>query len=293
MNIKTQRYFLSLGLAIVNAVGVVLTSVMVSKETVKAKEEFEKLPKNSNRFIKFKTFVKNYKKAIIFGGATIASGIGSKVLSCKIESGLMATATMLGASLNKYKGTVKKTLGIDADKSIVKEIMKDDYKKSNIDPENGEKLYYIENLGYFYARPENVMNAYVMLNRDMSDNDNYSGQYAAGIFTLGEFLTICQGRPLSKNLSETNYNFGWSFDYLSEGWNNVWVHMEIGEPDENGASLIYFYEPPIWNPMEWYDYHYGYLKGEKYFKGANMDKIDLGSYAYETIINENEEESIS
>lgn len=288
MNIKTQRW-LSLGLAAINSIGVIVTSIMVSKETPKANEEFSKLPKDSKKIVKIKTFLKNYKKSLLLGGATIASGIGSKVMSYKLESGLIATATMLGASYNKYKGTVKKTLGIDADKSIVKELMKDEYKKSELEAENGENLYYIENLGYFYAKPEKVMNAYVMLNRDMSDSDNYTGQYASGVFTLGEFLTICQGRPLSKNLNVSNYNFGWSFDYLSDGWNNVWVHMEIDEPDENGCRLIYFYEPPVWNPAEWYDYHYGYLKRDKYFEGCAMEKIDLESYSYQTNTNELEE----
>lgn len=281
MNIKAQRG-LSLGLSILNTIGVVLTSVMVAKETENAKKELNSLPKDSKKWTKVKTFFKGYKKSLIFGGATIASGIGSKALSYKVESGLIATATMLSASLNKYKGVVKNTLGIDSDKSIVKEIMKNDYKKSDLDPELGEKLYYIENIGYFYAKPEKVMSAYVMLNRDMSDSDNYTGQYASGVFTIGEFLTLCQARFLSKNLTEAQLNFGWSFDYLSDGWNNLWVHMEIEEPDENGSSLIYFYEPPVWNPAEWYDYHWGYLGSDKYFQGANMSKIDLDSYAYQT-----------
>ncbi len=280
MNIKTQRG-LSLGLSVLNTIGVVLTAVMVSKENEKAKQSLQELPKDSKKLTKFKTFLKGYKKSILLGGATIASGIGSKVLSYKVESGLIATATMLSASLNKYKSVIKNKFGIDTDKSIIKEIMKDDYKKPESEPETGEKLYYIENIGYFYAKPEKVMYAYVMLNRDMSDSDNYTGQYASGVFTLGEFLTLCQARTLSKNLNESKLNFGWSFDYMSDGWNNLWVHMEIEEPDENGSSLIYFYEPPIWNPSEWYDYKWGYLKPEQYFEKADMSQIDLESYSYQ------------
>ena len=282
MDIKTKRG-ISVVLSVINAAGVVITAVAASKEAGKANEEFAKLPKNAKKFDKIKTFVKNYKKSLIFGSATIASGIGSKVISYKVESGLLATATMLGASYNKYKGVVKKTLGVDADKSLVKELMKDDYKKPEFEPENGEKLYYIENVGYFYAKPEKVMSAYMMLNRDMTDNDFYSGEYASGVFTLGEFLASCQAKPLSKNLNESNYNFGWSFDYLSENWNNVWVHMEISEPDENGCSLLYFYEPPIWNPSDWFDYKYGAMPAEKYFEGCNPKVIDLSSDDYTVV----------
>lgn len=281
MDLKTQRY-LSWGLSLLNVAGVVGTFISLTKEAPRAEIKMKSLPKDVKKIAKFKTFVQNHKVSLLFAGVTISSGIGSKLLSAKTEASLLATIGMLDASLYKYKDKIKKNLGIDADKSIIKEILKDNFEKSEDDgAQPGEKLYCMENVGYFYAKPEKVMSAYVKLNRDMCDNDSYDGYYAPGIFTIGEFLTLAQARPLSKNLTESKLNFGWSYDYLSEGFNNVWVHMDIEEPDEDGASLIYFYEQPIWNPSEWYDYHYGYLKPELYFEKADMSKIDLESYSYQ------------
>lgn len=287
MNYKAQRYVSTL-LSLLNAIGVVLTFVAVSKEAPRAQKEMKSLPKDAKKITKVKTFVKNYKLSLISATATIASGLGSKIFSNKAEASLLATVGMLDAGLHKYKDKIKKKFGIDADKSIIKEILKDDFEKPEDEAQPGEKLYCMENIGYFYAKPEKVMSAYVKLNRDMCDNDSYDGYYSPGIFTIGEFLTLAQARPLSKNLTESKLNFGWSYDYLSEGFNNVWVHMDIEEPDEDGASLIYFYEQPIWNPAEWYDYHYGYLKPELYFEKADMGRIDLESYSYQ--INQTEQE---
>jgi len=268
MDIKTQRW-VSLGLSVLNTVGVIGTFIFVSKETPKAKKELDNLPKNCKKITKVKTFAKNYKKSLIFATATIASGIGSRVVSYKTEASLIATIGVLDASLHKYKNKVKDILGVDADKEIVKEIIKDNNDKPDESPQTGEVLYSEEHIGYFYAKPENINKAMLILNEDVSGNSNYfaTGRDASGIFTIGEFLKACEGRPLSHNLDENRLNFGWSFDYLSKFHDIPWVHLDISEPDNEGVRMLYWFEDPVWNPTEWCDYYFGKMPADKYFEG--------------------------
>jgi len=282
MKIKTQR-LLSFGLSLLNAAGVVGTFIFVAKETPKYQKAKEELPKDASKKTKIKTFIKNYKTSLIFAGATIASGLSSRIIGAKTEASLIATAAMLDSSLRKYKGKVKETLGIDADKNIVKEIMKDEYKKPTEECKENEKLYYESHIGYFYAVPEKVKDAYIKINSEFCDMGTvqYDGGFRTGVFTLGEFLEACKGRPLSHNLDQNKLNFGWSIDYLYEQHEGSWVHIDLSEPDENNAILIYWFEEPIWNPAEWNDYIYGMMSEEEYFSGSEgVDIPNLNSQYY-------------
>lgn len=269
MNIKQQR-LLSLGLTVINTAGVIGTFIFTSKEAPEAKKRLAVIPKE-NKKDRFITFIKSYKKSLIFAGATIASGIGSRVVSYKTEASLIATATMLEASLHKYKNKIKQTLGIDADKNIVKEIIKDDFDKPETEPREGEVLYKEEHLGYFYAKPENIYKVMLMVNSDMM-GDNYQYNYQTdtpGIFTLGDFVSWTGARLLSHNLDENIFNIGWNWDYLAEWWELCSIHFDISEPDsEDGARLIYWFEEPIWNPEEWYYYVDGTNSSDNYWKNA-------------------------
>lgn len=268
MNIKTQR-LLSCGLSLLNVAGVIGTFIFVAKETPQYQQQKGSLPDNSTKKQKVKTFVKSYKKSLIFAGATIATGIGSRIISAKTEASLIATATMLDTSFRKYKNKVKDILGLEKHKEVVKEVAKEEFGKPEGKAQDGEKLYLEEHIGYFYARPEDVKNAYLKLLEDLEGNllTQYNGGYGYnGVFTIGEFLTYCKGRPLSKNLSQERLNFGWSWDYMTDQWNYTWVHMQE-EPDENGVIFISWFEEPIWNPWDWYDHEYKIMTDEEYYQG--------------------------
>lgn len=284
MNIKTQRY-LKIGLSCLNIAGIVGTFIFASKDAVNYQKVKENLPKDAKKKTKVKSFIKSHWRSLIFVGATIASGVGSTLISNKVEASLMATVSMLDASTRKYRKKIKETLGIDADKSIIQGIMKDEYEKSkdNSKSEN-EKLYYEEHIGYFYAVPEKVKDTLLKLNSEFCDMGTYvyDGGYRLGVYTLGEFLKDCQGRPLSHNLTEDKLNFGWCIDYLYEQWETAWVHIDFSEPDENGAILIYWFEEPIWNPAEWCDYMYGNITTEEYFsRSEDVDIPNINSPLYQ------------
>ena len=271
MDIKTQRY-LSLGLAALNVAGTIGMFVSLTKEAPKAQVQLNSLPKNAKKSTKAKTFIKNYKVSLIFAGATIASGVASKVLSTKTEASLIATVGMLDASLRKYKGKIKETLGIEEDKDIVREIIKDNYDKSNDEPEPGEQLFKCDLIGYFYAKPENVWKAMTRINEDISGEVDYcsSGMDYPSNYTLAEFIRLSKARPLSHVLDESRLEFGWSYEYLSECYDTIKIHWDVDEyPDDDGARLVSFLEEPVWLPDSWSMHKTGQISDEDYFKGSD------------------------
>ena len=271
MDIKTQRY-LSLGLAALNVAGTIGMFVSLTKEAPKAQVQLNSLPKDAKKSTKAKTFIKNYKVSLIFAGATIASGVASKVLSTKTEASLIATVGMLDASLRKYKGKIKETLGIEEDKNIVREIIKDNYNKSNDEPEPGEQLFKCDLIGYFYAKPENIWKAMTRINEDISGEVDYcsSGMDYPSNYTLAEFIRLSKARPLSHVLDESRLEFGWSYEYLSECYDTIKIHWDIDEyPDDDGARLVSFLEEPVWLPDSWSMHKTGQISDEDYFKGSD------------------------
>lgn len=271
MDIKTQRY-LSLGLAALNVAGTIGMFVSLTKEAPKAQVQLNSLPKDAKKSTKAKTFIKNYKVSLIFAGATIASGVASKVLSTKTEASLIATVGMLDASLRKYKGKIKETLGIEENKDIVREIIKDNYDKSNDEPEPGEQLFKCDLIGYFYAKPENIWKAMTRINEDISGEVDYcsSGMDYPSNYTLAEFIRLSKARPLSHVLDESRLEFGWSYEYLSECHDTIKIHWDIDEyPDDDGARLISFLEEPVWLPDSWSMHKTGQISDEDYFKGSD------------------------
>lgn len=276
MDIKTQRY-LSLGLAALNVAGTIGMFVSLTKEAPKAQVQLNSLPKDAKKSTKAKTFIKNYKVSLIFAGATIASGVASKVLSTKTEASLIATVGMLDASLRKYKGKIKETLGIEEDKDIVREIIKDNYDKSNDEPEPGEQLFKCDLIGYFYAKPENIWKAMTRINEDISGEVDYcsSGMDYPSNYTLAEFIRLSKARPLSHVLDETRLEFGWSYEYLSECYDTIKIHWDADEhQDDDGARLISFLEEPVWLPDSWSMHKTGQISDEDYFKGSDPSLVN-------------------
>ena len=251
--------------------------VSLTKEAPKAQVQLNSLPKDAKKSTKAKTFIKNYKVSLIFAGATIASGVASKVLSTKTEASLIATVGMLDAGLHKYKGKIKETLGLDADKDIVRELIKDNYSKSDGEPEPGEQLFKCELIGYFYAKPENIWKAMTRINEDISGEVDYcsSGMDYPSNYTLSEFIRLSKARPLSHVLDETRLEFGWSYEYLSECYNSIKIHWDIDEyPDDDGARFISFLEEPVWLPDSWSMHKTGQISDEDYFKGSDPKLVN-------------------
>ena len=282
MDIKTQRY-LSLGLAALNVAGTIGMFVSLTKEAPKAQAQLNSLPKDIKKSTKVKTFIKNYKVSLIFAGATIASGVASKVLSTKTEASLIATVGMLDASLHKYKGKIKETLGVDANKDIIREIIKETNNAPDGEALPGEELFKCELIGYFYAKPENVWKAMTRINEDISGEIDYcsSGMDYPANYTLAEFIKLSKARPLVHTLDDTKLEFGWSYEYLSECHNTVKIHWDVDEyPDDDGARLISFSEEPVWLPDSWGMHKTGQISDEDYFRGSDPKLVNPNDSLY-------------
>lgn len=282
MDIKTQRY-LSLGLAALNVAGTIGMFVSLTKEAPKAQIQLNSLPKDAKKSTKVKTFIKNYKVSLIFAGATIASGVASKVLSTKTEASLIATVGMLDASLHKYKGKIKETLGVDANKDIIREIIKETNDAPDGEALPGEELFKCELIGYFYAKPENVWKAMTRINEDISGEIDYcsSGMDYPANYTLAEFIKLSKARPLVHTLDDTKLEFGWSYEYLSEYHNTVKIHWDVDEyPDDDGARLISFLEEPVWLPDSWSMHKTGQISDEDYFRGSDPKLVNPNDSLY-------------
>lgn len=281
MDVKTQRY-LSLGLSALNIAGVVGTFIFVAKETPKYNSAKKMLSEDASKMKKTKTFIKNYRMSLIFASSAIASGICSKVISNKTEASLLATAGLIDASLRKYKNVVKDKLGPVAERNIIKDFVKEHFPKDDIPKVDGEVLYMEEHIGYFYAKPEDLYKGMMIIQQELNGSNYYtSGCDTIGCVTLGEFLRLINGRPLSHTLSEARLNFGWSADYLMDGYGYESVHFDIVEGDEEEAKIIQWHEPPIWNPSMWYDHMYNECTDEKYFEGADSKFVNFNSSVYE------------
>ena len=289
MNIKTQRY-LKIGLSCLNIAGVVGTFIFASKDAVNYQKVKESLPKDAKKKTKVKSFIKSHWRSLIFAGATIASGVGSTLVSNKVEASLMATVSMLDASTRKYRKKIKETLGIDADKSIIEGIMKDEYEKPKTDAKEGEALIYEEHIGYFYAKPENIWKAYTIMVNDIMafpNSYNLTNDDIPNCFTLGEFLKVAKGRPLSHTLTNAKLNFGWGYQFLKTHFGKEVPTMDFAENEnEDGVRLLYFVEDPVWNPTDWEDYMYGAISEEEYFSGSEeIDIPNINSQYYQKMNN--------
>lgn len=286
MKTKTRK-LVNLSLACLSIAGAIGEFIFVTKETPKYLKAKESLQKDDKKIKKVLTFVKSYKMSLIFAGATIASTITSKCLTAKTEASLLATVGILDTSFRKYKNKVKQTLGIDADKNIIRNVMKDE-PIPNGDILPGEVLAYEQHIGYFYVKPENIWKASNKMTNDILGLNSYhiTQNDIPQCTTIGVFLKACGGRPLSHNLTEEKLNFGWVWEYLKDYHNRETVLIDFDEePDENGVRMLYFKTEPVWNPCDWLDYIYGEITVEEYFEGSEgIDIPEINSQYYQRVV---------
>lgn len=284
------KRLLSLGLSLLNATGVVGTIAMCIKESKKGNEDLAKA-ESEHKTTKEKviTFVKDYKYTLILGGASIVSGIGSKLIGAKTEASLIATAAMIDTGYRKYKDKVKNTLGVDIDRKIRQAVAKDESKDINITKKEGKQLFHIDRIGYFWCVPSEFWKNFHIMYKDLSGINN---RYTTGVeqynYTFRDFLSMIKAEPL-KHLSDIDLNYGWSYDYLSEQYDSAQLDIEVAyDKTDNGIDCCYvtFVQEPIWNPEKWCSYIYNLIPDDEYWSGAN-NKVNKHLYVYQKIKNGN------
>lgn len=257
MNLKTKQT-LAVLCSIGGAIGTVGTALLARKAAMKEINISKiHLPsKNITPFkdlnIKEKTVIigKLYLPAIIVGTITIGSIVGSSVLSHKAQASIMSMAVIADQGWRKYKNQVKSTLGLPKHNDILTELSKKmNNKNSIVQSGDGLELYYEESIGYFQAKPEDVMLAYSEMNEYMNtDKESMDDIYYDGV-TLKLFLDLANGNKISSVSDDILDSWGWTKEYLNDINGNCWIHMSISnEVTEDGVmpyKIISWVEEPI------------------------------------------------
>lgn len=261
MNTKTQQV-LSTILAITSVVGLGATIFLTAKNAPKADKKIKEAEEKKGEKLSvkeiIKTSAKSYIPVAIVGTATAASVISSTILSKKTEASLAATAVALDGIYRRYKGKVTDIFGADAQKKIFSKIVEEDKPEdAPIVRKDGKKLYYNDYIGFFYAVPEKVKDAFANMNMRLnsSNSEGYVNPEIMGYCTFGEFINDCDGEILDKPTFEQYKNFGWSNYYLDDVWcSDMWIYLGENDaegPDDHYTCLTFISADPIANPKEY------------------------------------------
>ncbi len=185
-------------LAGLSSIGVISTAVTAIMSTPKAEkiieEEQAKKEGELTTLEKVKATWKCYVPTLVVGAGTIACVFGVHILDNKQQASLMGAYTVISQSYNKYKDTVKRVLGEEAHKKVMKELAVEKAKEVDIYapsltenlelgfdcPDDTPRLFYDSiSERYFESTFLRVLNAEYHLNRNIclgmvvSANDFY------------------------------------------------------------------------------------------------------------------------
>lgn len=266
MNLKTKQT-LSVILAMGSAVGTVVTVLLARRAALKEKDVVGDLGgKTFGEKMKLLTPV--YAPTAVAGAVTIASIIGSNVMSHKAQASIMSMAVLADQGWRRYKNEVKSTLGIDKHSKVLQGIANKGLNsrvKKTVDKADTRELYFEEHVGYFRANKEDVAYAYAELNEILNmfsmsppddDPDNpigkrlngywmgYSGAVTFAMFFERAKAEFDEGTHATKDMLNS---WGWSVEYMDDQYPWSWIHMETSI--EGGTILTDGEEPVI--VIEW------------------------------------------
>ena len=218
---KNNKY-LTLGLTIVAAIGVVATSVTAVRATPKAVKKLEENGIDTDDILKFVKdepvkVVKNvapvYAPSIAIGAATIVCIFGANRLSVKQQATIAGAYAMLAKSMKDYEAKAKEIFGEDADEKIKDAVVEDTLHNKYIYAPEGTLLFY-DNYSdeYFERTMLEVQNAEYELNKRFIHE---------GYVTLNDFYYLL-GLPET----ELGKKIGWSTDAGIAFYGYVWIDFE-------------------------------------------------------------------
>jgi len=234
VNIRTKQNF-AITLALLSAVGTVATGYLTREAAKKEVKTYNGvLPYKKGNFI---DIIKIYKYPLLVGGVTVSSIIGSTIMSRKAEASLLSMAVMADQGWRRYKHQVKDALGIEAHENIVKGIAKKNPPKIKSGGDDDLTLYYDEIIGYFQAKPEDMMYAYATMNEMLTTSFGDSSVNKYGGITLMDFVRLSKARLVNDVDEEILTSWGWGMDYLNECYGEIWIHMGFS-PEKTDDDVI-------------------------------------------------------
>ena len=126
-NTNKIRSAVSIATMCVSMAGVVTTAVLTAKATPKAQEllaelKLEKLKPTKTEVVKKVAPI--YLPAAVSGALTIGCIVATTVLSRKSQASLAGAYALLNHNYQRYRGTVKRLFGEEADQQVIDEIVK-------------------------------------------------------------------------------------------------------------------------------------------------------------------------
>lgn len=226
-------------------VGLIATAVLTAKATPKAMTRVDNArDEKGEELTKLEKVIAAapaYIPPIITGTATLACMFGATTLSKRQQASLISAYALVDNSYKEYKKKVEELYGEGADDNVKSEIAKDKYKESELEPEDGMKLFYDEFSGrYFESSIEKVKEAEYNINRDLSMRD-----YA----TLNEFYDYLGLIPIDGG-DDLGWSTGMNHDHYWQSWIDFAHHKTVMDDGLEVIIVTMFNEPML----GWYEY---------------------------------------
>ena len=240
-----------------SAIGVIATSVLTAKATMKASkylEEAEYKKKNeltTSEIIKVAAPI--YIPAAIIGASTITCIFGANILNKRSQAALASAYALIDNSYRQYRNKVEELYGEEVHNNVIDAIAKEECKDvhistcglgsnytQEIDGDSDPSLFYDEYSGrYFESTIEKILLAEYHLNR------NY---VVRGYARLNEFYEFI-------GLEPTNYGDAVGWDISSElfwiDFNHRKTVINIGDADDK--IECYIIEMPYYPSEDYMD----------------------------------------
>lgn len=159
-------------LTFIGAGGVLLTSVLTAKGTVKAIRALDKAKAEKNRDLTPLETVKiaapAYIPATISGLSTMTCIFGANILNKRSQAALTSAYALLDNSYKQYRAKVSELYGEDSDVKIQEEIAKDMYEEMDPSINDEQHLFWDSiSMRYFETTLEKLQSAEYELNRKL------------------------------------------------------------------------------------------------------------------------------
>lgn len=243
-------------LTCVGAVGVVVTSVLTAKATIKATEIVNEAECERKRNLSKSEIVKltatTYIPPVLVGASTIACIFGANVFNRNQQAALMSAYALVDNSFKEYKNKLKELYGEETHNSIINSIMVEKAEEvypyaqgfassSSLIPDgySGKVKLFYEPLSkrFFESTMEQVMNAEYHFNR------NFVLRGLAILNELYEFL----------GLEATDYGeiMGWAIeDEL------YWIDFDHHKSQLKDGTEFYILKTEFNPSADWREYQY-------------------------------------
>lgn len=208
MQVLLKKYS-PLVLTTLGSVGVITTSVLTAKATIKAKKLIEKveddidckLTLKDNTIDIIKITWKPYIPAVISGAATISCIFGAHFLNRRTQASLASAYALLSNSYKEYVEKSKELYGENAEKEIHSAVAKSKYDRTFILADTDEHLFFdYQSMRYFETTFDDLKRAEDFVNQEFA---------ASGYVHLNTFYEALGIDKLK--------NFGDSMGWHSEG----------------------------------------------------------------------------